>query len=44
MEMIEFCMSFLLYIVIYSGDSPVRKSEPLFSVAVMPMSQTNTSY
>lgn len=35
MEMIEFCMRSLLYIVICSGDSPVLESEPLFSEEVM---------
>lgn len=35
MEMMEFCMRVLLYIVIYSGNSLGRKSEPLFSGAAM---------
>lgn len=35
MEMMALCMRFLLYIVICSGSSPGRKSEPLFSEAVM---------
>lgn len=35
MEMMKFCMRFVLYILIYSGDSAGRKSEPLFSEAAV---------
>lgn len=41
MEMMEFCMRSLLYIVIYSGDSPMLKSEPLFSEAAHELLKTS---